>query len=127
MSKRYGRNQKRRHREQVKRLEGEVLEKERIAAMYKNKSRESRQEAFNAYLNKSGLLQRAVMEISHQIGKQVGKELEPIALQIFKESYADSQPPVRFYDEPDMERNVRTVSVVMERFEYCVRMMETNR
>lgn len=88
MGKRYGRNQKRRAREEIQRLEKQQdAAKQCIRLMQAELKRNEspRQDAFQEFVRRYDLIKYAVDVIAQEIGKQVGRELAPAAAKLYRE------------------------------------------
>lgn len=87
MSKRYGRKQKRKHREQIEALKNHqdfLLSRIRMEA---HRADQAKQKALDHFMNHSGLMELAVKRIAYELGRAVGKELEPHARKLFDSAH----------------------------------------
>ncbi len=84
MGNRYGRNQKRKAREQVEQLEKAVGIAKYNQQRAERLCDEARSQAFYDLLNKTGLYQKAVRDLMDAIGAKVGEAVKPHALQMMQ-------------------------------------------
>lgn len=89
MSKRYGRNQKRAHRERIAELERRLSDLEAQVAQQTSRARAAEfraanatEQAFKRLSEQQGYLEHVVKEIGVQLGRALGPELRPIAERI---------------------------------------------
>ncbi len=86
MSSRYGRNQRRKHRQEISELKSTVdflLSRLRMADY---RADNAKQEALNYFMENTGLMKHATDRVCYELGRAVGKELEPHARRLFETS-----------------------------------------
>lgn len=93
MSKRYGRNQRRKNKARIEQLE-KLLERETARSVWAEaRLQNSRSLAFQDFLKHGDLLKRSLETIAKNIGIAVGKDLEPAARQLFQASIERDDMP----------------------------------
>lgn len=115
MSKRYGRNQKRKAREELQRLgtDLQMAKNKLLFATSELRRRDSAaQDALDIMMKKEGLLKRAIEIISIEIGKSVAKDLVAPAQKMFKESLLQDDRALDFSISSNMTMEGRTIEIL---------------
>lgn len=95
MSKRYGRNQKRAHREEIERLTTELQRSSQRERLHKLEASQSYANALGEFIKRGDYIDYALRRMSEELARAYpSKELEEAARKIIS-SRRDS-PPVRF-------------------------------
>lgn len=122
MGNRYGRNKKRRHIEEIKNLLDSLRSAELKAEFAEQRSRNAKQEALKYYMENSGLMRESIERISYELGRAVGKELEPHARKMFETSqriYNDS--PIKFsVHDSFVDRKIEVIRGEVRPFAYSI-------
>ena len=84
MKKRYGRNQKRKHKEAIELLASEVARLSVIASRAESKARSAYSDAVSDLLRSKEIIEIAIADISFGAGKVLGKELNEHKDQILR-------------------------------------------
>ncbi len=79
MAKRYGRNQKRKHLEQINRLQWENYNMNENLISARHSIAAARQDAFKEFAINTGAYKAAIAEIAYKLGERLGEELLPHA------------------------------------------------
>jgi hypothetical protein len=122
MGKRYGRNQKRKHRNEIadlkSRLDSEIFMRRCAEA----KSQTARQDALDRFMKDSGLMREAVNRIAYELGRAVGKELEPYAKKLLDYAQKEHEDYIDFtiLDSPALDRKVDVLRGEIKRLIYNV-------
>lgn len=113
MAKRYGRNQKRRHREQITNLEVALRWKQSEVNSAKHEAREARSKALNEFIEGKGLYEHLLGEMSYGVGRGLGEELAKHKTEIMKVVEKSTRGPMlKFaYDNEIADRPVNVVTV----------------
>mgnify|MGYP006883222150 CR=1 FL=1 len=125
MAKRYGRNQRRRHRDEIMKLKAEKAAADLLLSRANYALKEAREIAFDEFLKQSGLLDLSLRKISERLGDTLGKELYPIALQILN-SRQPFHSLVDFYlSAPDAisKKNIETLTGTIKPIFYTIALM----
>lgn len=77
MAKRYGRNQKRQHRQEIERLGNELIDANRAYAVLQRRSASAKDDAFQEFVTHSGRINHAMDLISRELGKAMGPHFAP--------------------------------------------------
>ncbi len=98
MAKRYGRNQRRRHRAEIAELQTQIRRSELKYLELRRELQHVQKEALDRLMEKYGLVKRAVEIISEKLGDLLGPELMPHAMLLLKSSRTqrDDSPLVDF-------------------------------
>lgn len=115
MSKRYGRNQKRKAREEIQRL-GTDLQMEKNKLLFASSELRRRdsaaQDALDIMMKKEGLLKHAIEIISREIGKSVAKDLVAPAQKMFKDSLLQDDRALDFTISQNMTMEGKSVEIL---------------
>lgn len=84
MAKRYGRNQKRRAKEEAARLTAEKNANFGRAVRAEHSLQHAKEEAFKQFIHQQGMIEMAIQRISHELGRALAPELERHARRILE-------------------------------------------
>lgn len=96
MSKRYGRNQKRAHRQRIAELEQTIDSLLGRLRMANFAEEQAHNKALKYFMEHTGLMDRAVDQMMYHMGKAVGDELKPHAVKLFEENKNQYEKPMDF-------------------------------
>lgn len=125
MGKRFGRNQKRRMREQIADLEAKAAD---AASYYSGQLRAARRQleyaearAFDRFMADRDRYEAVCARLAHEVGRVAGENLRPYAEQLMREAAA-RRPMVRFdaRASEDMIARIITVEWPAVRYNYAV-------
>lgn len=118
MSKRYGRNQKRAHRERIAELEAQLetrqgeLDAARGAVWHARRALgTARSDALMEYAKEHGLVEHAIRQIGHELGRALGAELKPHAERVLAADRDRKPISLALYADVAMDGN-HEVSVI---------------
>lgn len=131
--KRYGRNQKRRARETIARLEADLAaEKQRAAQaeyalrLAHDAAMHAEAVAFRRFAGASGLLEIYARQIGVQLGAALGDQMIPIARQIMERTPPEGRWDFRVQDNPIAATvGFTTIVGVIPEIRYAVRVAHT--
>lgn len=115
MSKRFGRNQKRKAREEIQRLgtDLQMAKNKLVFASSELRRRDSAaQDALDIMMKKEGLLKHAIEIISREIGKYVAKNLVAPAQKMFKDSLLQDDRALDFTISENMTMEGKSVEIL---------------
>ncbi len=120
MSKRFGRNQKRKMREQIECLERSLdVSTVQISSLrYKLDNAETL--CLQKFMDKSGMYERATKEMSYALGRRLGDELEPHAARLLNCSRQTLLSYNIRNDDVVMQREILTAEIPHLRINYVV-------
>lgn len=75
VSKRFGRNQKRKYRERIEELESQLRCEKMMHQGTKHQLHNAKQQALNFFIENSDLMKDAIMQMSHALGRALAPEL----------------------------------------------------
>lgn len=120
MSNRYGRNKRRKDREQITLLQDKLSYNERRLEDARYENIRAKQDALNYFMEHTGLINQAVEKISYNLGKAVGEELKPIALELFNN--ANREIDFKFLDSSETG-NARQIRCTIRSLAYNIAFM----
>lgn len=135
MSRRYGRNQKRAHRERIAELEAEVVLQRAIAASNQRhagnllfKLQSARAEALTELLEREDIIKIAMTEIGAQMGAMMGKQYMPHVRKLIEASRSRDRPAfiARGRDMPPDAFGQPTplaIEGIIPSLHYCIRVL----
>lgn len=94
MSRRYGRNQRRAHRQEIERLNAQVVEVERRERMANFRAEEAYSKAVREIAESGGYIDYALRRISEELARAYPQALREAAERVM--SSRREQPPIRF-------------------------------
>jgi len=97
MAKRFGRNQKRRMREQIAAAESRLAAQEREAGMLRRRLVDARSDALEEYASRHALLKSAIDKIAHHLGHALGDQMMPHAEKLMAASVRRDRMPLRLH------------------------------
>lgn len=125
MGNRFGRNQKRRMREQIKALEAAV---EGMTDDHARQLRAARQQlqhaearAFERFMADKDRYEAICARLAHEVGRVAGENLKPFAEQLMRE--ANARRPMAVFDarmSEEMRARIVTVEWPAVRYDYAV-------
>jgi len=94
MTKRYGRNQRRKHREEQKFMQFQMQQYDGTIRRLKYQLSDQRNIGFNDYAKNHALYDLAIKEIARSFGPIIGEKLKPYAEQLLKQVAYDDRMPM---------------------------------
>lgn len=119
MSKRYGRNQKRRDRETIRQLQEQVADLTKRTRLAEYRLSDARSVAFKEFTEQAGLIKHAMTIASHELARGLGKELHPHAIKLLEAS-RERQPIIDFTLESPLSRTETILRGEIPRLRYNV-------
>lgn len=121
MAKRYGRNQKRRHREAIAEQAAQLSQLARQMRYAEHRAENARNEAFNEFIKDTDLYKYALGECSYGLGRALGEQLnghaDKLLPMVLKEPMKFSYE-VNAMAQSREERNVVTVRIPLRELIY---------
>ena len=131
MSRRYGRNQKRRARQDIARLSALLEEEKKMSASERAGQLELRRQinsateiAFDAFIQNTGLYATYVDDIARKIGQTVGEELKPIAQKLLQSQKCQPQISLLSDSHDLAKKSIRIIEGKFPAFHYRVAVTE---
>lgn len=122
MAKRFGRNQKRRMREQLEVLANLAIVQERGIRVLQAQVERTRTDALREYAGKHGFLDHAISEIGAHLGHALGERMLPHAQKLMSASVNRRREPFHLHVRTDhQDVRVMTIEGEIPSLHYCVR------
>ena len=84
MSKRYGRNQKRKHKQTIEELKKQLADSIRSNTRLSRLTQNAKEEAFQEFLRRSDIMKEAILEMTYHLTKEMTPELAKEAQKILE-------------------------------------------
>jgi hypothetical protein len=121
MTNRYGRNQRRRHREEIALLTKRVRHAEQMESIMRSRAITVKQDALDLLMAKYGLIKEAVGMISSKIGDLLGKELAPHASKLLEAHTRETgKPLIDFSMEDSFTQNCQVLRGSIKPIDYNI-------
>lgn len=124
MAKRYGRNQRRRAREEAARLQQQVDAANRRVYHLGEKLETAKEDAFNTFMRQQGHIDRCMDVMGREFARLIEPQLRPHALKLLAAAIHSEDEPLRFtLDQSITDRTVEVLRGELKPLNYNIALL----
>lgn len=124
MAKRYGRNQRRRAREEIARLAAMASAADSRAQYAVRRIADAKADAFNAFMRQHGHMERCMSIMAQEFARMIEPQLRPHALKLLAAAIHSQDEPLRFtLDQSVTDRTVEVLRGELKPLNYNIALL----